>query len=132
MVWAVGEGQKIKKSKDGVFSTKLNFLFFLETAFFTSIQIRDTGRKKGLLSFYSVTIYVCMYVCMYVCVYVSALQPTPFDLESCNLDWRVLEQLSENAIFFFLKFFFFSELWPLFHFTQFYLYHECESTDYNE
>ena len=47
----------------------LSLIFFLlETAFFTSIQISDSGRKIGLLSFYSVTIYVCMYVCMYVCV----------------------------------------------------------------
>merc|ERR1712240_385761 len=50
-------------------STSSPISILLETAYFTSIQIRDTGRKKGLLSFYSVTIYVCMYVCMCVCMY---------------------------------------------------------------
>ena len=50
---------KIVYKKDGYVGNRI----------FTSI-IRDTGRKKGLLSFYSVTICVCMYVCIRATAYI--------------------------------------------------------------
>ena len=113
------------------------FFVILETVYFASkhrikmIKSNMTIEKKKRFPQFLLCGYVCDYVCMYVCMYVCSLQPTLFDLESWNLDWRIKNRFPQNEIFLFLNFDFFGEILPFSQFLHFSLYYEYMSTDHN-